>query len=276
MPDRERLNTGFNHSNLIFMPKDNPKIASRFWELDLMRGMAAVLMVLYHLACDLDYFSVIDIDVSSGLPLAVARITLSLFLLLVGLSFYLSSSRAKCRAELSGRHSSYFSHLVGRAFSLLLVALLISLVTYHFLGECFIAFGALHLIGLPRLLAYPFLGRGRLNFITGMLIIIAGLYLPALSVSHPWVLWLGLAPPGYCSVDWTPLIPWFGVVLVGAALGDLLYPDLQRRIRLPDWQDSSLARPLLILGRHSLAVYMIHQPAIIALFGLLGFNLSWH
>ena len=67
----------------------------RFWEVDLLRGVAIVLMVLYHLVFDLNYFAVYDIDVSSGFWLAVARAAASLFLLLVGLSLTLSHSRAR-------------------------------------------------------------------------------------------------------------------------------------------------------------------------------------
>ncbi|HOV82362.1 MAG TPA: heparan-alpha-glucosaminide N-acetyltransferase [Methanothrix sp.] len=244
----------------------------RFWEVDLLRGTAVVSMVLYHLAFDLNYFQIYRIDVASGPALAAARITLSLFLLLAGLSLTLSRSRSR----LSGQKSGYLLHLAERALFILLLAMGISVVTYHFLGECFIAFGALHLIAISLLFAYPFLGMGRNNFIFGMLIIVAGLYLPALSVGHPWLLWLGLSPPGYCSVDYTPVVPWFGVVLIGAALGDLLYPGFQRKIRLPDWESFAPVRVLAMLGRHSLAVYLIHQPALIALLYLIGFNLSWH
>ena len=52
-------------------------------------------MVLYHLAFDRDYFAVYDIDVFSGFWLAVARLTASLFLLLVGLSLTLSHARVR-------------------------------------------------------------------------------------------------------------------------------------------------------------------------------------
>ena len=248
----------------------------RFWEVDLLRGIAVVLMVVYHLAFDLDYLQVYSIDVQSGLPLAVARLTLSLFLLLVGLSLRLSRSQAARRSGISGQDDGYFTHLAGRASVILALALGVSAVTYLFLGKCFIAFGVLHLIGLSLLLTYPFLGMGRLNFLWGTLIIIAGLYLPSLAVDHLWLLWLGLTPPDFCSVDYTPLIPWFGVVLVGAAFGDLLYPGSVRRARLPDWQNAAPAGMLAWLGRHSLAVYLIHQPALLVLLSLLGVRLPWH
>jgi len=54
----------------------------RFWEVDFLRGMAIVLMVLFHLAYDLNYFGVQQIEVSSGFWFYLARFTASLFLLL--------------------------------------------------------------------------------------------------------------------------------------------------------------------------------------------------
>ena len=68
---------------------------ARFWEVDLLRGIAIVLMVLYHFVFDLDYFKVYELDPTSGFPLVVARTTVTLFLLLVGLSLTLSHSRAR-------------------------------------------------------------------------------------------------------------------------------------------------------------------------------------
>ncbi len=244
---------------------------SRYWEVDLLRGIALILMLFYHLAFDLNYFAVHKIDIVSGLPLAVARTAAALFLTIVGLSLALSRSRAVKLGDGNG----YLSHLTGRALFIWAIALGISAVTYLFLGKCFIAFGVLHLIGLSLLLAYPFLRMGRMNFIFGIVAVIIGLYLSSLHVSYPWLLWLGLAPASFCSVDYTPVFPWFGFVLIGAAFGDLLYPGYQRRISLPDFRGSSLVKPLAFLGRHSLAVYLIHQPAILALFYLLGVRPIW-
>jgi uncharacterized membrane protein len=244
----------------------------RFWEVDLLRGGAIVLMVLYHLVFDLNYFAVYYIEVSSGFWLAVARLTASLFLLLVGLSLTLSHSRAK----LLGQEDRFRLRLLKRSVWILGLALGITIVTYLFIGRGFIVFGVLHLIGLSLLLAYPFLRLQRANFIFGLLFILVGIYLQNISVGFPWLLWLGLAPPDFYSVDYFPVFPWFGVILMGMGLGSLLYPGYRRRIPVPDLAGSPFVRSLAFLGYNSLAIYLVHQPVIIAILYFGGVSLTWH
>jgi uncharacterized membrane protein len=250
--------------------RESPPV--RFQEVDLLRGFAIVLMVLYHLVFDLNYFAVCEIDISSGFWPAVARAAASLFLLLVGLSLTLSHSRAR----LLGQEHGYPSRLLKRSAWILGLALGVSVVTYLFIGKGFIVFGVLHLIGLSLLLAYPFLRMCGANFIFGLLVILLGIYLQNISVGFPWLLWLGLAPEGFYSIDYFPVFPWFGVILVGMGLGGQLYPGYRRRISMPDFAGSSLVRTLAFLGRNSLAIYLAHQPVMIALFCLSGVSLTWH
>lgn len=66
-------------------------------------------------------------------------------------------------------------------------------------------------------------------------------------------------------VDYFPLLPWFGVVLIGIWLGNTAYSNGARRFRLPNWQVPALTFPLGWLGRHSLTIYLIHQPLLFAL-----------
>jgi uncharacterized membrane protein len=245
------------------------RLIKRFWEVDMLRGIAIVLMILYHLAFDLDYFGVVRIDASYGFPLALARLTVSLFLLLVGLSLSLSRSRAL----LLGQEKNFVARVMKRSLRILAMAFGISAVTYLLIGRGFIIFGALHLIGLSLLLAYPFLGMEKKNFIFGSLSIALGLYLEGLSIDNPWLLWLGLAPVGFYSLDYVPVFPWFGVVLIGMGLGDLLYPGYRRRQSFLDQltiSECSWISLLCYLGRNSLAIYLVHQPLIISLLILAG------
>jgi uncharacterized membrane protein len=245
---------------------------ARFWEVDLLRGCAILLMVLYHLVFDLNYFAVYDIDISTGFWSAVARVAASLFLLLVGLSLTLSHSRAR----LLGQDDGFFFHLLKRSAWILTWALGISVVTYLFIGKGFIVFGVLHLIGLSLLLAYPFLRLQKANFIFGLLFILFGIYIQNISVGFPWLFWLGLTPAGFYSVDYFPVFPWLGVILVGMGLGNLLYPSYRRKIQVPDLSCQTFVKALGFLGRNSLAVYLIHQPVIIAFLYLSGISLAWH
>lgn len=241
----------------------------RFCEVDLLRGIAILLMVFYHFEFDLNYFGLVKMDVNSGLLFFLARLTVTLFLLLVGLSLYLSFSRA----ERMGQRDRFGAKLVRRSAWIFSLALCITAVTYVFIGRGYIIFGVLHLIGLSLLLAYPFLRVGWKNFIFGSILIILGMYVPEISVEHYWLLRLGLAPPGFYSLDYVPLLPWFGVVLYGMGLGGLLYPGYRRRMILMDLSAvsrCSWVRLLCYLGRNSLAVYLVHQPLIIMLMILAG------
>jgi len=69
----------------------------------------------------------------------------------------------------------------------------------------------------------------------------------------------------FMSYDYFPLIPWFGVFLIGAALGKTVYKS--RRSLLP-----RPPRPIFInaAGRYSLWIYLVHQPVIMGVLYLLG------
>ncbi|HEX7444986.1 MAG TPA: heparan-alpha-glucosaminide N-acetyltransferase [Methanothrix sp.] len=243
----------------------------RFWEVDFLRGWAIVMMVLFHMVFDLNYFGIRQIDVNSGFWFYLARFTALLFLLLVGVSLTLSHSRA----QLLGQEDRFRLRLMKRSLWIFGLAMGVTLVTYFFIREGFIVFGVLHLISVSLLLAYPFLRLNGANFIFGLLFILVGLSLQSLSVDFPWLLWLGLAPWDFRSVDYFPLLPWFGVILVGAAFGDLFYRGYRRRVPLPDLTGSSLVKGLEFLGRNSLAIYLAHQPVIIGLMYLGGVRLPW-
>ncbi len=82
----------------------------------------------------------------------------------------------------------------------------------------------------------------------------------------PALIWLGLGTSTPATLDWRPLLPWAGVVLIGLGLARAALP------RLADWRWVSWraarwpGRVFAFAGRHSLAIYLVHQPI---LFGLL-------
>ncbi len=102
------------------------------------------------------------------------------------------------------------------------------------------------------------------------------LLLGALCIALPWwvadpffnaasLQWLGLGTVVSSTKDYTPLLPWFGVMLLGVYAGSNL-EHCQVCLRpLPRW---GWIRGLSWLGRNSLAVYLLHQPLLMALFWL--------
>jgi len=144
--------------------------------------------------------------------------------------------------------------------------------TYFFIGRGFVIFGILHLIGVSIILTYPFLRWHRWTSLAAGLVVIAlGVYVDRLVVTFPWLIWLGVKQIGLYMVDFYPVLPWFGISLFGVFAGHTLYPEGQRRFGLPDWSDVWAVRGLRFLGRHSLLIYLVHQPVLIAIFFVLGY-----
>ena len=64
------------------------------------------------------------------------------------------------------------------------------------------------------------------------------------------------------TVDYFPLVPWFGVTLLGIAVGDWLYCGDKRRFRMPDLSRYKPVKMFQWAGQHSLVIYLLHQPII--------------
>jgi uncharacterized membrane protein len=181
----------------------------------------------------------------------------------VGISLAISYSRTGAGWGLFGKYLRRGLRIFAYGMALTLVFLA--------LGLGVVAFGILHLIGVSIILAYPLLGYRFANLILGISFIALGWYMRAQEVSSesPWLLPLGVVPENLAMPDYRPLLPWFGVVLLGLFAGNLLYGGGKRPAGIPR-QAPPVARPLAPLGRNSLFIYLIHQPILIALLAGLG------
>ena len=140
----------------------------------------------------------------------------------------------------------------------------ISVATYVAVPEAFIFFGILHQIALASLLGLLFLRLpALLNVVIAAGFVAAPLYLRSEIFDHPALWWVGLSQTSPRSNDYVPLFPWFGAVLAGIAAAQWArsagVPARLAAVRFGAW--SSLPQ---FGGRHSLAVYLLHQPVLIA------------
>jgi len=239
----------------------------RFWEIDLLRGVAVIMMVTYHALYDLDYFGICHVQVHSGFWSVFARVTAIIFLILVGVSLHLSHTR-KMRTGASPKFSKY----LWRGLFIFSCGLVVTLITWIFMGRGFVVFGVLHLIGIAIILAYPFLRFRFLNLFFGGIAIFLGILLRDQTFDFPWLLWLGFIPRGFYSVDYFPVFPWFGAILVGIFFGRIFYPNFSRVFSVQNLPDGSFGKLLCFLGKNSLRIYLIHQPILIAVIYLLRFS----
>ena len=230
----------------------------RYFEIDAFRGIALICMIIYHvlfcLAAFTPYAPWFDSVLASSIPIASA------FIGIAGLSLVLAKKPVK--------------RYLFRGLELILFGLLIMLVTWIFYPSEFVVFGVLSLIGVGTILAIPFLTERIPWYATagiGVVIILFNLIVSKIYLSIPYLLPLGFKFYGFASVDYEPLIPWFGVMLIGVALGKLLYPSGKRIAPLEKLGSGpKCIAPLCFLGRHTLIVYLVHVPIILGIMVLTG------
>jgi uncharacterized membrane protein len=243
----------------------------RLWEVDTLRGIAIVLMICYHFMWDLNFFGVYRTDILGTAWQTFARSIATLFLLVLGVSLTLSYTAYRRKTG----HTAPFQKYLLRGLQVFGLGLLITIGTYFFVGDQFVIFGILHLLGASIIAAYPFLGHVShkwVSLVAGLVIIGLGIYLDTLVVDHPWLIWLGVKQASRGMVDYYPFFPWFGIALLGVFAGYTFYPEGQLRFSLPPLSDIAPVRGLRFLGRHSLLIYLVHQPLIIGLFFGLGYG----
>lgn len=234
---------------------------TRLWEVDALRGVAIVMMVIYHLLYDLNYFRVTDTIFTNPFWFYFQRATAGTFIILVGVSLTVSVSAMRRRGQ---SERSIYATLLRRGLRVFSWGLVITVATWLFFGWTLsVKFGILHFIGVAIMLAYPFLTLHWLNLVLWIALSLLGRALNGMTISGPWLLWLGIQPTNHVYVDYFPLIPWFGVVLLGVFLGNMLYTNGERRYSLP--LPATPFIPLRWLGEHSLLLYLIHQPLLFAL-----------
>lgn len=231
----------------------------RLWEIDFLRGIAIILMILFHFIYDLNHFSVIYYKLWIGPFAYAASITASVFVVLVGVSLTISFNKKKNTTLLSDIRIQF----VKRGLKLFGFGLLITVVSWLVIPERFVIFGILHCIGVCIILSIPFITFTRLNLILGGLIIGIGLSLRLFTFSFNFLIPLGFLPPKYFTIDYFPLLPWFGVVLLGIALGNFAYPEGKRRYHLIDKSIHTVPEKICYIGRNSLPIYFLHQPILI-------------
>lgn len=219
----------------------------RIWEIDFLRGLCIILMVIYHAAYDMMYFYSLPLPCEHWVVLCLAKFFAGLFILISGASCTLSHSNLK------------------RGIKLLVIAIGIYFTLSFIYPDANIVFGILHLLSLSILL-YPLTSclPAKTLIVIGLFIMGSTFFTNNFFLSRDYLSPLGLHSPSFSSFDYFPLIPWYGVFLLGEALGLRCYRELKSPINVP-FSENIITRA----GRHTLTIYLLHQPVILMLLYLI-------
>jgi uncharacterized membrane protein len=213
-------------------------------------------MVIYHFCFDLSYFGLAPFDFyHDRFWLNFRTLILSLFLGLVGVSLVLANqSRINVRRYL-------------RRLALLVASAgLVSFTTWWMFGERFVFFGVLHFIAVASVLGVLFIRGGWLNLIAGVAVILFASRYQSAWFDTPGRRWIGLMTHKPSTEDYVPLLPWIGVVLLGIFAAPFITTWLQTHMQ--GLSDAVPIRWLALAGRHSLVIYLGHQPLLIGALSL--------
>ncbi|MCI1665381.1 MAG: DUF1624 domain-containing protein [Atopobiaceae bacterium] len=239
----------------------------RYRLFDVLRGIAVLSMVGFHLCYDLVYLDGIKLGWFTSPQMDVWRASISwTFLLIAGIMCSLSRDNLK------------------RASRYLIVAGLVFIVTSVADVDIPISFGIIFCMGASTLVEW-LLQKCRLRpkgwiaaaalfaaFVIMLDLPNGSVGLPGLMTDVPrmlyssdWFSWLGLPGPHFMSGDYYPLIPYTLLFLCGSSIGwqwkESGYPTVFKKIG---------CIPLEWVGRHALAIYVLHQPVLLLLTALIG------
>lgn len=227
--------------------------------IDELRGFDIVAMVVYHAMYDLVYIFGMDIPFFYNfLTPYVQPIIAGIFIVLSGISCRYSRSNLK------------------RGMKAFLLGMVLTIVTLNFMPDEVIYFGILHFMGTAMMLfalIQPFLDKMQpsIGLIVSIVIYILTQHLPSgwigigdlVRITLPQQLYTKscLLPLGFAGAgsDYFPLIPYFFMYLAGSFLGVFF-----RRNQMPNWFYDTHSRLFSKIGKHTIIIYMLHQPVIMA------------
>lgn len=228
----------------------------RLAAIDVARGVALIAMAIYHFTWDLGFFGYIDPSTAgTGGWKIFARLIASSFLFLAGVGLVL------------GHTPQFRPRAFGiRLAKIALAALVISVATYVAMPDSFIFFGILHGMAAASIVGVVLLrAPAPVTALAALFAFLAPMYLRSPAFDSPAFWWLGLSETLPRSNDYVPIFPWLAPFLLGMAVTRLALQQGWFRWFSAEAPTRLWKRTLATAGRHSLVIYLVHQPLLIAL-----------
>ena len=228
----------------------------RIWELDAFRGLCILGVVIVHGVYDLvDLYGILNWEYP--LWFSLIKGCGFLFLILSGICVTL------------GRHSVRRGALVF-AFGMVISGVTYGMYRLEMAGEgIIIYFGVLHCLGICMLL-WPIFKKlpWWALLVLGIAFTVLGFLFQSMIADTKYLMPLGIRWQDFNSSDYFPLFPNLGYFLLGTAVGRTVYGKKQTLLPNID-PNRGVLKFLTACGKHSLWIYLLHQPILSGICALL-------
>lgn len=245
----------------------------RFPEIDILKGIAVILMVIFHFFYIFYLVGKPLVNMDSIVLLIIATISHYLFILLFGVNLSISYQNNKDNKK------KYFKKQLKRFGIFTFLSIVITLITYFAFPTKFVIFGIFHFFALSTLVSQLFI-MNKMTTLLGM-----GLFLSAYiyitnntsllytkCLATPLFCFItGFANINYSSIDHFNFIPFFSIVLAGMFIGQQIYTNGYRQInlsnldKLSESKKNNTLNTLSYISKNSIPIYVIHWTILIAI-----------
>ncbi len=247
--------------------KTTVKEKGRIHWIDNVRAFAFVNMILYHLMFDLVYIFGVDVKWYRDTPGYIWQQAICITLIFI-----------------SGISSNFSHNNTKRGLIIFGCGILMTIGTWIVMPSQLIVFGILHFLGIARII-FGLLEKPmkKINKVAGFIVFFAlfalaktmpggylGIWdtklweLPRMLYETKFLFALGLPHRTFTSGDYFPIIPWVFLYLSGYFFFGILKSKGLEGRRFKS------VKVLSFIGKHTLLIYVLHQPVIYGVLMLLS------
>ena len=251
-------------SNLEVTKNSNLEVTKRFNEIDFMKGLAVIFMVIFHYFYLGKHMGKMEVDTSQGIYWFLAKFAHLTFIFMVGVNMVVTRLNSKNKEEYKQKQYKRVLHLA-------LLACIISVVSYVAFPDKWVKFGILHFIATGILLLMSFVDKPKVSLGISISIFLVFLlnqmgmlrFLYSIIPDIPAFI-LGFFNTRFASLDHFAIIKFLPVMALGIFIGHLFYKSLKegsyRKVKKLEKISKEISKDNLVvkIGQHSLLIYMVH------------------